>query len=145
MPNGNPGRHKYILIYRGMRGTGDGTNVESILLAFLPVAAAGEVEVVVSPRVTVVERDGITGGGCPVKVGDRVLSFYPNHPDDFGGSKGMASAISTDGGMTWTKGRDNWPISGMIALWAERMRNGMAAAGGRLCLSTRDGGLLCFE
>jgi hypothetical protein len=95
-----------------------------ILLAFLPVTAGAEVEVVVSPRVTVVERDGITGGGCPVKVGDRVLSFYPNHPDDFGGSKGMASSISTDGGMTWTKGRDNWPIAGMIALWAERMKNG---------------------
>ncbi len=94
-----------------------------IFLAILPGTAA-EVEVVVSPRVTVVQREGITGGGCPVKVGNRVLSFYPNHPDDFGGSKGMASAVSTDGGLNWTKGRDNWPMSGMVAMWAERLSSG---------------------
>lgn len=63
----------------------------------------------VSPRVTVVRREGITGGGCPVKVGNCVLSFYPEHPDDFGGPTGTASAISTNGGMTWTQGRDNYP------------------------------------
>ena len=94
-----------------------------ILLSFLQSNVAAELEVVVSPRITVIEREGITGGGCPVKVGNRVLSFYPNHPDDFGDSKGMASAISTDGGMTWTKGRDNWPMPGMIALWSDRLKN----------------------
>ncbi|MGZ0170210.1 MAG: M14-type cytosolic carboxypeptidase [Planctomycetales bacterium] len=83
-----------------------------------------QVEVVVSPRVTVVEREGITGGGYPVIAGDRILNFYPNHTDDFGGSSGMGSAISTDGGMTWTKGRDNWPMPGMIDFWAERFKNG---------------------
>ncbi len=101
-----------------------------ILLVFRPITAAAEVEVVVSPRVTVVEREGITGGGCPVIVGDRVLTFFPNHPDDFGGSKGMASASSTDGGMIWTKGRDNWPMPGMIDLWAERLSNGNLLAFG---------------
>ena len=83
-----------------------------------------EMEVVVSPRITVVEREGITGGGCPVVVGDRVLSFYANHPDDFGGSTGTASAISNDGGITWTRGRDNWPMPKMIAMWADRLKNG---------------------
>jgi hypothetical protein len=60
-------------------------------LCILPVTAAAEV--VVSPRVTVVEREGITGGGHPVIVGDRVLNFYPNHTDDFGGSNGTASRV----------------------------------------------------
>jgi len=100
------------------------------VLSFLPTVDAAEVEVVVSPRITVVEREGITGGGCPVKVGNRVLSFFPNHPDDFGGSNGTASAISTDGGMSWTKGRDNWPMSGMISLWADRLKNGNLLAFG---------------
>ena len=93
------------------------------VLSFLPTVDAAEVEVVVSPRITVVEREGITGGGCPVVVGKRVLSFYPNHPDDFGGSNGTASAISTDGGMSWTKGQDNWPMPGMVSLWADRLKN----------------------
>jgi hypothetical protein len=88
------------------------------------------VEVVVSPRVTVVERVGITGGGYPVIAGDRVLNFYPNHPDDFGGSSGIGLAISVDGGLTWTKGRDNWPMPGMIDLWAERLNNGHLLAFG---------------
>ena len=52
------------------------------IIALLPATAMADVEVVVGPRITVVEREGITGGGCPVVVGDRVLSFYPNHPDD---------------------------------------------------------------
>jgi len=94
------------------------------LLTFPLVAATAEIEVVVSPRVTVVQREGITGGGCPVKMGHRVLSFYPNHPDDFGGSNGMASAISIDGGLSWAKGQDNWPISGMISMWPERLDSG---------------------
>jgi hypothetical protein len=95
-----------------------------------PREQVNQVEVVVSPRVTVVQREGITGGGSPVKVGNRVLSFYPNHPDDFGGSNGTASAISTDGGMAWTQGRDNWPMTGMIGLWAERLRSGNLLAFG---------------
>ena len=85
----------------------------TVLLAFLPTVAAEEVEVVVSPRATVVQRVGITGGGYPVVAGDRLLNFYPNHPDDYGITKGIGSAISTDGGVTWTKGRDNWPMSKM--------------------------------
>ena len=89
-----------------------------------PRKQVNTLEVVVSPRVTVVERQGITGGGYPVTIGDRLLNFYPNHPDDFGGSNGMGSAISTDGGLTWNTGRDNWPLPGMIDFWADRLRNG---------------------
>lgn len=89
-----------------------------------PREQVDRVEVVASPRVTVVEREGITGGGYPVTAGDRILNFYPNHPDDFGGSNGTASAISTDGGLTWTKGRDNWPMPEMIDQWVDRLRNG---------------------
>ncbi|MGY8654917.1 MAG: sialidase family protein [Verrucomicrobiia bacterium] len=87
-------------------------------------AAAAELEVVVSPRITVDERKGITGGGRSVKAGNRALIFFPNHVDDFGGSTGMASAISGDGGLTWTKGRDNWPMPEMVDLWADRLKNG---------------------
>jgi hypothetical protein len=100
------------------------------VLSFLSTIDAAEVEVVVSPRITVVEREGITGGGCPVKVGNHVLSFFPNHPDDFGGSNGTASAISTDGGMSWTNGQDNWPMPGMVSLWADRLKNGNLLAFG---------------
>jgi hypothetical protein len=89
-----------------------------------PREQVSRVEVVVRPRVTVVQREGITGGGYPVIAGDRLLDFYPNHPDDFGGSGGIGSAISTDGGLTWAKGRDNWPMAGMIDLWAERLSDG---------------------
>ena len=96
----------------------------TLLLAFLPTVVAVEVEVVVSPRATVVQRVGITGGGYPVVAGDRLLNFYPNHPDDYGITKGIGSAISTDGGVTWTKGRDNWPMSKMVDLWAQRFKNG---------------------
>ena len=94
------------------------------LLVFLPAAAAAEVEVVVSPRVTVVQRVGITGGGYPVIAGDRILNFYPNHPDDYGITNGIGSAISTDGGLSWTNGRDDWPMAGMVDLWAQRFKNG---------------------
>ena len=94
-----------------------------LLLPIVPVAAA-EFEVVVGPRVTVVERVGITGGGYPVVAGDRVLCFYPDHPDDYGVTNGVGSAISTDGGLTWKPGRDNWPMTEMVDLWAERLKNG---------------------
>ena len=96
----------------------------TLLLAFLPNVVAVEVEVVVSPRTTVVQRVGITGGGYPVVAGDRLLNFYPNHTDDYGITNGIGSAISTDGGVTWTKGRDNWPMSKMVDLWAQRFKNG---------------------
>jgi hypothetical protein len=95
-----------------------------VLLAFLPATAVAEVEVVVSPRVTVVQRVGITGGGYPVIAGDRILNFYPNHPDDYGITNGIGSAISTDGGLNWTKGRDEWPMAKMVDLWAQRFKNG---------------------
>lgn len=95
----------------------------SLAIACHPVAAA-DMEVVVSPRVTLAARPGITGAGSVVKAGDRALSFFPDHPDDFGGSKGMASAISQDGGLTWTKGPDNWPMPGMVSLWADRLKSG---------------------
>lgn len=87
-------------------------------------AAAADWEVVSSPRTTVIEQEGITGGGRPVMTGDRVLNFFPNHPDDFGASTGMASAISGDGGLTWAKGPDNWPMPEMVAMWADRRSNG---------------------
>ncbi|MBM79101.1 MAG: hypothetical protein CMJ78_00725 [Planctomycetaceae bacterium] len=87
-------------------------------------------EVVSSPRVTVVERVGITGGGYPVIAGDRVLCFYPNHPDDYGETNGIGSAISTDGALTWKQGRDNWPMTKMVDLWAERLKNGNLLAFG---------------
>ena len=96
----------------------------TVLLAFLPTVPAEEVEVVVSPRATVVQRVGITGGGYPVVAGDRLLNFYPNHPDDYGITNGIGSAISTDGGVTWTKGCDNWPMSKMVDMWAQRFKNG---------------------
>ena len=96
----------------------------TILLTFLSAAAAAEVEVVTSPRVTVVQRAGITGGGYPVIAGDRMWIFYPNHPDDYGITSGTGTAISTDGGLNWTQGRDNWPMTSMVDLWAQRFRNG---------------------
>ncbi|MGY8671563.1 MAG: sialidase family protein [Verrucomicrobiia bacterium] len=92
-------------------------------LCGLPTSAA-ELEVIVSPRVTMVARTGITGGGYPVFAGDRILHSYANHRDDFGGSFGTGSALSTDGGLTWTQGTDDWPLPKMIDLWADRLENG---------------------
>ena len=80
----------------------------SIILAILAIltptaksAEVGSIVFTVSPRSTVVEREGITGAGQMVSAGGRTLIFYPNHPDDFGGSGGMGSGISEDGGATW--------------------------------------------
>jgi hypothetical protein len=95
----------------------------------LPVPAA-EFEVLVSPRVTIVARAGITGGGHPVHAGDRTLILYPNHRDDFGGSFGTGSAHSEDGGLTWRQGSDDWPLPKMIDLWADRLGNGELLAMG---------------
>jgi hypothetical protein len=87
------------------------------------VMAAGPL-VLVQPRVTVVEREGITGGGQIVSAGNRLLMFYPNHPDDFGGSGGMGAGVSEDGGATWQAQPDDWPMAKMVDLWADRLRNG---------------------
>lgn len=70
------------------------------------------------------EREGITGGGQIVSAGDRLLMFYPNHPDDFGGSGGMGASVSEDGGATWTAQPDDWPMPKMVDLWADKLRNG---------------------
>ncbi|MDC0291663.1 glycerophosphodiester phosphodiesterase family protein [Verrucomicrobiales bacterium] len=83
-----------------------------------------QLEVVVSPNATVVEREGITGGGYGVMTKTRAYVTFPNHPDDFGGSVGTASALSTDGGRTWTDGEDNWPIPDTVDLWIDRLNNG---------------------
>ncbi|MBG86738.1 MAG: hypothetical protein CMO80_07545 [Verrucomicrobiales bacterium] len=98
--------------------------------ASLSLASAAEWEVVVSPRITVIEQKGITGGGRLVMTGNRVLNFFQDHPDDYGGSRGMASAISEDRGMTWTKGPRNWPMQDMVVTWADKLRNGTLLAFG---------------
>ncbi len=95
-----------------------------ILFAGLSFTSAAEFEVIVSPRVTIVAREGITGGGHPVFAGNRILQIYPNHKDDFGGSFGTGSALSMDGGLSWTQGKDDWPLPMMIDLWADRLENG---------------------
>lgn len=81
-------------------------------------------EVIVQPRVSVVEREGITGAGQIVSAGNRLLVFYPNHPDDFGGSGGSGSSVSEDWGATWKAQPDDWPMAKMVDLWADRLRNG---------------------
>ncbi len=80
-------------------------------------------EVIVQPRVAAVERDGITGAGQVVSVGNRLLVFYPNHPDDFGGSGGSGASVSEDGGATWQAQPDDWPMSRMVDLWADKLRD----------------------
>ena len=95
-----------------------------VLMTVTSLVPAAELDVVVSPRVTVVEREGITGGGHPVHAGDRTLLFYPHHPDDFGLSVGSGSAYSSDGGFIWKQGKDSWPMPKMIDLWADPLRNG---------------------
>ena len=71
---------------------------------------ADELEVIVTPRTTVVDREGITGGGQPVHIDDRILITYTNHPDDFGGSFGTGSAWSKDNGETYTPGETTCKI-----------------------------------
>ena len=104
-----------LVLWVGCEGIGHAKQIPASIL---------DVEVVASPRVTVVQRVGITGGGYAVIAGDRILNFYPNHPDDYGITSGIGSAISTDGGLSWTKGRDNWPMTKMVDLWAQRFKNG---------------------
>ncbi len=80
--------------------------------------------VTVAPRTVSVERDGLTGGGSLLVSGQRAMLFYPNHPDDFGGSSGTGTSLSADGGATWQKGADDWPIAKTVDLWGQRFRNG---------------------
>lgn len=86
--------------------------------------AASPPSVLVAPRVTAVEREGITGAGQLVAAGKRLLLFYPNHPDDFGGSGGSGASVSEDGGATWQAQPDDWPLAKMVDVWADRLRNG---------------------
>ncbi len=78
----------------------------------------------VLPRVSVIEREGITGAGQVVQAGKRLLVLYPNHPDDFGGSGGSGASVSEDGGATWQAQPDDWPLGKTVDVWADRLRNG---------------------
>jgi hypothetical protein len=79
-----------------------------------------------------VERNGITGAGWPVMFGTgdtaQITLHYPNHPDDYGRSVGSSTALSKDGGQTWTEGPDDWPLQGMVDLWQDRLRDGRFVA-----------------
>lgn len=99
-------------------------------LALASLLPAGELEVVVAPRATVVEHDGITGGGYPLFIGERSFVIYPNHLDDFGGSAGTGSAQTKDGGITWARGTDGWPMPEMIDLWIDQLDSGELLAMG---------------
>lgn len=101
-----------------------------LLLCFLTAsmvrvtAHADSVELRVQPRVAVVSRSGITGAGQVVQAGRRLMVFYPNHPDDFGGSGGSGASVSEDDGATWTALPDDWPLGKTVDLWADALRNG---------------------
>ncbi|HRH96770.1 MAG TPA: sialidase family protein [Prosthecobacter sp.] len=101
-----------------------------IFSLFSAVLSAADLQIIVAPRVSVVEREGITGGGQIVSAGDRLLMFYPNHPDDFGGSGGMGASVSEDGGATWKAQPDDWPMPKMVDLWADKLRDGSLLAFG---------------
>ena len=87
-------------------------------------------EVTVSPAVIAVRRNGITGAGFAVvsRDGKRVTLHFPTHADDFGKSVGTGTAVSTDGGNTWSTGRDDWPVAKSVGVWQERMRDGRFVA-----------------
>ncbi|MFO1485368.1 MAG: sialidase family protein [Verrucomicrobiaceae bacterium] len=91
---------------------------------------AADPQAIVQPRVTIVEREGITGAGQVVATGKRLLAFYPNHPDDFGGSGGTGASVSEDGGATWTAQADDWPMPKMVDMWADKLRDGSLLAFG---------------
>ena len=86
--------------------------------------------VTVSPAVIAVRRNGITGAGFAVasRDGQRVTLHYPAHADDFGKSVGTGTAVSTDGGNTWSAGRDDWPLPKSVGVWQERVRDGRFVA-----------------
>jgi hypothetical protein len=100
-------------------------------LSGLPAVAA-EPLIEVEPVILAVEREGITGAGWAVATGEgdsaRITLHYPDHPDDFGGSAGTGTALSADGGRTWTGGRGDWPLPGMVDLWQDRLRDGRFVA-----------------
>ncbi len=100
------------------------------VISLIGSAMAADPLVLVQPRVTVVEREGITGGGQIVSAGNRLLMFYPNHPDDFGGSGGTGASVSEDGGASWKAQPDDWPLPKMVDLWADRLRDGSLLAFG---------------
>jgi hypothetical protein len=99
--------------------TGEGSQAQSVEVTALPPA---------------VEREGITGAGRAVVSGDnksrRVTLHFPIHPDDFGGSTGTGTTVSSDDGLTWTAGADDWPLPEMISLWQDRRRDGSLIAFG---------------
>jgi len=102
----------------------------AVLLSLMTAANAIEPQVLVQPRISVVEREGITGAGQIVAAEDRLLMFYPNHPDDFGGSGGTGASVSEDDGATWVAQPDDWPLAKMVDLWADRLRDGSLLAFG---------------
>ncbi|MFM7603703.1 MAG: sialidase family protein [Prosthecobacter sp.] len=93
-------------------------------LVLLITAAAHAQNPLVLPRAVVIQREGITGAGQVVQTGQRLLLFYPNHPDDFGGSGGSGATVSEDGGATWQTQPDDWPLGKTVDVWADRLRNG---------------------
>ncbi len=98
--------------------------MKQFLLTAVTCGHVWAAELLVQPRVSVVEREGITGAGQVVAAGSRLLMFYPNHPDDFGGSGGTGASVSEDGGATWKAQPDDWPMAKMVDLWADRLQNG---------------------
>ena len=94
-----------------------------LLLLLLTTVAHAQMPLVL-PRVSVVEREGITGAGQVVQAAKRLLVLYPNHPDDFGGTGGSGASVSEDGGATWQSQPDDWPLGKTIDVWADRLRNG---------------------
>lgn len=94
-------------------------------LCFVVATAYSEDRVKIAPVSVAVKRDGITGAGRAVVAGDgrHVTLHYPNHPDDFGGSGGTGTALSSDGGITWSAGADDWPMPKMVDLWQDRLRD----------------------
>ncbi len=95
-----------------------------LLFLLLSAVIAHGQTLTVRPRVSVVAREGITGAGQVVQAGKRLMFFYPNHPDDFGGSGGSGASVSEDGGGTWTALPDDWPLGKTVDLWADALRNG---------------------
>jgi hypothetical protein len=104
--------------------------MKHFLLTVLVCGHVWAAELLVQPRITVVERKGITGAGQVMVAGSRILMFYPNHPDDFGGSGGTGASVSEDGGATWKAQPDDWPMAKMVDLWADKLRDGSLLAFG---------------
>lgn len=102
-----------------------------MLTAFTRAAGPAALTVTMSPASTVVQREGITGAGQVVMdAAGRLTVHYPNHPDDFGGSAGTGTSHSSDGGLTWTQGPDDWPMPQMVDLWQDRLPGGEVLAFG---------------